>query len=49
MNPDKTTAAVPTIRHINFEKYDWLNKSYFLPILRDELNKNNLLIQNPEY
>jgi len=49
LNPDRTTATVPTIRHMNFENYAWQNKSYFLPILRDELNKNNLLVQNPEY
>lgn len=49
LNPDRTTSTVPTIKHVNFEKYAWHNKSYFLPILRDELNKNNLLIQNPEY
>jgi len=49
LNLDQTTATVPTIRHINFENYAWHNKSYFLPILRDELNKNSLLIQNPEY
>ena len=27
----------------------WENKSYFLPILRDELNRNDQLIQNPGY
>ena len=27
----------------------WDNKSYFLPIHFDEMNKNDLLIQNPEY
>ncbi len=49
MNPDHTTAAVPTIKHIDFEKYAWNDKAYFLPILRDELKKNGLLIQNPGY
>lgn len=49
MNPDHSTASVPTIRHIDFEKYNWIDKAYFLPILRDELKKNNLLIQNPGY
>ncbi|WMI66769.1 RagB/SusD family nutrient uptake outer membrane protein [Aestuariibaculum sp. YM273] len=28
---------------------NWENKSYFLPILLDEINRNNLLIQNPDY
>ena len=27
----------------------WKNKSYFLPILLDEIQKNELLIQNPDY
>lgn len=49
MNPDHSTASIPTIRHIDFEKYSWMDKAYFLPILRDELKKNNLLIQNPGY
>lgn len=49
MNPDHSTASIPTIRHIDFEKYSWIDKAYFLPILRDELKKNNLLIQNPGY
>jgi len=49
MNSDHTTATKPIVKHIDFEKYAWSNKAYFLPILRDEMNKNNLLIQNPEY
>ncbi|MDF1576122.1 MAG: RagB/SusD family nutrient uptake outer membrane protein [Bacteroidales bacterium] len=27
----------------------WLDKAYFFPIYRDEMNKNSLLIQNPGY
>ncbi len=27
----------------------WNNKCYFFPIMRDEMNKNNTLIQNPGY
>ncbi|MET0298521.1 MAG: RagB/SusD family nutrient uptake outer membrane protein [Flavitalea sp.] len=49
LNADKTTATVPTITHENFETYTWQNKAYFLPILRDELNKNSALVQNPGY
>ena len=49
LNPDKTTATIPTITHEYFEKYSWNDKAYFLPFLRDELNKNTSLIQNPGY
>lgn len=49
LNADKTTSSVPTIKHIAFEKYEWHDKAYFLPILRDEMFKNKLLIQNPKY
>lgn len=49
MNSDHTTATVPIIKHVPFEKYEWLDKAYFLPILRDEMNKNKLLTQNPGY
>ncbi|WP_442946073.1 RagB/SusD family nutrient uptake outer membrane protein [Olivibacter sp. CPCC 100613] len=34
---------------VKFEDRKWGNKSYFFPIFRDELNKNNLLVQNPGY
>ncbi len=27
----------------------WDNKSYFMPIMLDEMNRNKLLIQNPLY
>jgi hypothetical protein len=47
--PDKTTSPVPTIFHEVLETRGWLDKAYFFPILRDEMNKNNLLIQNPGY
>jgi len=49
LNPDRTTASTPQISHIRFEDRAWDNKSYFFPIFRDELNKNNLLVQNPGY
>lgn len=49
MNADHSTATKPIVKHVNFEKYAWNDKAYFLPILRDELNKNSLLIQNPNY
>jgi len=31
------------------EKRTWINKMYYPPISRDEMNKNTLLIQNPGY
>ncbi len=49
LNADRTTAARPVISHVDFEKYTWNDKAYFLPIMRDEMNKNNKLIQNPGY
>jgi starch-binding outer membrane protein, SusD/RagB family len=47
--PDKTTAPVPTVFHEVLETRAWLDKAYFFPIMRDEMNKNNLLVQNPLY
>lgn len=49
LNPDKTTATRPKVTHELFEKHTWIDKAYFLPILRDEMSKNSLLIQNPDY
>lgn len=31
------------------ENRTWKNKMYYRPISRDEINKNELLVQNPEY
>ncbi|MFN3998908.1 RagB/SusD family nutrient uptake outer membrane protein [Algoriphagus sp.] len=31
------------------ENRQWLDKMYFLPIHRDEMNRNKLLVQNPGY
>jgi starch-binding outer membrane protein, SusD/RagB family len=47
--PDKTTSPIPTIKHEVLETRAWLDKAYFFPILRIEMNKNNTLIQNPGY
>lgn len=49
LNPDKTIATVPTIHPIMVQTRSWLDKAYFFPIMRNEMNKNNLLIQNPGY
>jgi starch-binding outer membrane protein, SusD/RagB family len=49
--PDGTTWSTPV-----FAKKDtpgdsraWNNKCYFFPIMRSEMNKNTLLVQNPGY
>lgn len=47
--PDNTTSPVPTITHKEFQKRSWLDKAYFMPIARAEINKNADLIQNPGY
>ena len=31
------------------ENRAWLDKMYFLPIHRDEINRNKNLVQNPGY
>ena len=49
LNPDRTTATRPTVSHEVFEARKWVDKMYFLPFLRDEMNKNGALIQNPGY
>jgi starch-binding outer membrane protein, SusD/RagB family len=47
--PDKTTATVPVITPKVHNSYAWINKAYFWPIKRDEMNRNKSLIQNPDY
>jgi hypothetical protein len=47
--PDKTTSPIPTIKHEVLETRAWIDKAYFFPILRSEMNKNDKLIQNPGY
>lgn len=49
LQPDKTTASIPTINPFVVQTSNWLNKAYFFPIKRDEMNKNSLLVQNPDY
>jgi SusD family. len=49
LNDDKTTATIPTITHEVWENRSWDNKAYFFPIMRDEMNKNAKLVQNPGY
>lgn len=49
LNPDHTTATIPTITPIVIRPGSWDNKAYFFPITRDEMNKNDKLIQLPGY
>lgn len=42
-------AQVPTYEVIQVQERIWNDKSYLMPIYLDEMNKNNLLIQNPGY
>ena len=49
LQSDNSTATVPEIKHEPLEDWEWNNKAYFLPILRDEVNRNPLLINNPGY
>ncbi|MEP7258492.1 MAG: RagB/SusD family nutrient uptake outer membrane protein [Flavitalea sp.] len=47
--PDHTTSPTPTYTPIVGQLRAWDDKSYFLPILRDEMNKNIKLVQNPGF
>ena len=49
--PDGSTWGDPifTKADLGGDARAWNNKYYFFPIMRDELNKNNLLVQNPGY
>jgi len=49
LNPDHTTATIPTITPIVIRPGSWDNKAYFFPITRNEMNKNDKLIQLPGY
>lgn len=45
----RITSDIPTITPYEFEKRAWLDKAYFFPIPRTEMDRNNLLVQNPGY
>ncbi len=47
--PDRTTAENPTFNVIVAQQRAWLDRSYFLPIKIDEINRNSMLIQNPGF
>lgn len=46
---DKTTDTKPTITPIIIGHREWVKRMYYHPIPRDEMNKNSLLLQNPDY
>lgn len=46
---NNTTATKPTITPVQIGKREWVKRIYYHPIPRDEMNKNNLLVQNPDY
>ncbi len=41
--------AKPTYKAVIVQKRDWKDQSYFMPIRLEEMNKNDLLLQNPLY
>lgn len=49
--PDGSTWGAPIFsrKELGGDARAWNNKCYFFPIMRDELNKNELLVQNPGY
>lgn len=49
--PDGTTWGTPEYKRIEIpgDLRIWHDKLYFFPIMRDELFKNRLLVQNPRY
>jgi hypothetical protein len=49
--PDGSTWSVPQFNLVESPEDSrvWINKAYLLPIKRDELNKNDQLVQNPGY
>ena len=49
LNSDNSTAKIPTIKSKVVQTRAWIDKAYFFPIMRSEMNKNDKLIQNPGY
>jgi hypothetical protein len=41
--------TLPVYSPINVQRREWKDQSYFMPVKLDEMNRNNLLIQNPLY
>src|SRR5690606_21687389 len=46
---DRTTASVATMVLDVVQNRSWNDKAYFMPFMRDEINKKELLSQNPGY
>lgn len=49
LNDDKVTTTAEYTVLPSVQARDWKNRFYFLPIKLDEMNRNDRLIQNPEY
>lgn len=49
MNPDHTTATIPTVTPIVIRPGKWDKKAYFFPITRTEMNRNDKLVELPGY
>ncbi|MBL7736865.1 MAG: RagB/SusD family nutrient uptake outer membrane protein [Chitinophagaceae bacterium] len=49
LQPDHTTATAPTITPFVVGDRKWVKASYYFPIPRTEMEKNDLLAQNPDY
>lgn len=49
LNTDKSTADIPVINPISIMTGEWDDKAYFFPFSREEIDKNELLVQNPGY
>ena len=49
LNPDHTTATIPTVTPVVIRPGKWDNKAYFFPITRSEMNKNDKLVELPGY
>ncbi len=49
LKPDHTTSTIPTVTPIVIRPGKWDNKAYFFPITRNELNKNDKLVELPGY
>ncbi|HEV7378960.1 MAG TPA: RagB/SusD family nutrient uptake outer membrane protein, partial [Dyadobacter sp.] len=48
-NPAVYTYTYTPVEETAHENRTWVDKMYFRPIHRDEMNRNNKLIQNPDY
>jgi starch-binding outer membrane protein, SusD/RagB family len=49
LDADKNTSKIPVVTPKVIQERSWIDKAYFFPIMRTEINKNDLLVQNPGY